>query len=43
MWLARIVEGGGGPEHYVFECKVCGAQTTIAADAGGDKRLEDRL
>ncbi len=44
MWLTRVLEGDGAACHsYIFECKVCGAQTTLSADHRAAPRLEDRL
>jgi hypothetical protein len=43
MWLTRVVESHGSTERYFFECKVCGAQTVLAAHEAANEGLEDRL
>jgi hypothetical protein len=43
MWLVRFVDKGRGSSAYVFECKVCGAQTTLSANTAHQCRVKDEL
>jgi hypothetical protein len=43
MWLARIGDAPAGGRRYVFECKVCGAQTLVSAAHEESGRIEDGL
>lgn len=43
MWLTRIVRKGDASSSYVFECKVCGAETTLSASEAGRHSVEERL
>ena len=44
MWLTRVVGGNGtSAGTYVFECKVCGAQTTLSAAEARDSGIADRI
>ena len=42
MWLTRVVGSDGGGT-YVFECKVCGARTTLSAAEARDSGIADRI
>ena len=44
MWLTRVVGSDGtGAGAYVFECKVCGAQTTLSAAEARESGIADRI
>jgi hypothetical protein len=44
MWLTRVVGSDGtGAGSYVFECKVCGAQTTLSAAEARESGIADRI
>jgi len=40
MWLVRVDHAPGGGHAYVFECKVCGAQTLVHAARAEAARIE---
>jgi len=42
MWLTRV-GADAAQEAYQFECKVCGAQQVVLADAGTKDSVEDGL
>jgi hypothetical protein len=43
MWLVRVLGNGGMAASYVFECKVCGAETTLSAVEARRCGIDERL